>query len=338
MDDAIAVLNQALHWKVKGLQVALATVVKTWGSAPRRSGSMMCINSDLEFEGSVSGGCVETAVIDQAMNCIKTRRAELLEFGVSNEQAWEVGLACGGNIEIFVQPMTDQVAKELTEVIRFNKQDKASILLAQLEQQSRLVVIADSEINSSVALSETDKISARQALRLDRPVIIGQDSNCFVQPFNPEINVYIVGAVHISQKLVSIVRELDFNVHVVDPRAAFATEERFPDVNLVCQWPNEFFADQALNHRSAVITLTHDPKFDDPALKAALNSKAFYIGALGSRKTHAGRLGRLKSDGFEQQQLSRIDAPIGLDIKASNPAEIAVSIASGLVLALRQGE
>ncbi len=338
MDDAISVLDQAVSWKAGAKEVALATVIKTWGSAPRRSGSMMCINSQLDFQGSVSGGCVETAVIDQAINCIKTGKSELLEFGVSNEQAWEVGLACGGNIEIFVQKVTNAIEKELTEVIQLNAQDKASILLVELEQQSNLVAISVDDINSSVNLSDTDKTSAMQALRLDRPVTIEQNPRCFMQPFNPQVNVYIVGAVHISQKLVSILRELGFQVHVIDPRVAFATEERFPEVNLVHKWPQEFFDDQKLNHRSAVITLTHDPKFDDPALKAALNSQAFYIGALGSRKTHAGRIERLKADGFEESHTSRIDAPIGLDIKASNPAEIAVSIVAGLVLALRQGE
>ncbi len=337
MDDSISILKQTLEWKAQDQQVALATVVKTWGSAPRRSGSMMCINSNLEFQGSVSGGCVETAVIDQAMTVIKTGQAQLLEFGVSNEQAWEVGLACGGNIEIHVWPVTGAAVYTLTEVVELNQQNRALVLSIGLDQQAQLELLTDDLINSAVVVDQLN-ISARQALRSDRPVIVEQGTRSFLQPFNPEINVYIVGAVHISQQLIAMIQQLGFTVYVIDPRAAFATEQRFPNINLVQKWPNEFFAEQNLNHRSAVITLTHDPKFDDPALQSALNSNAFYIGALGSRKTHASRVERLRAEGFTESQLDRIDAPIGLDIKASNPAEIAVSIAAGLVLTLRQDE
>ena len=337
MDDSISIIKLALDWKSAGRNVALATVIKTWGSAPRRMGSIMCIDADMQFEGSVSGGCVETAVIDQAMETIKTGRAQLLEFGVSNNQAWEVGLACGGNIEVFVQPILDQELIELSNLIDLNLENTPALLLNKLDQESQFNVVATDQIDNHEVLSDSHNEVARSSIRQDRPHVIEVDAcRYFIQPFNPDLNVYIVGAVHITQQLVPIIELLDFNIHVIDPRSAFANEQRFPNVNLVTQWPNEFFVGSILNHRSAVITLTHDPKFDDPALNAALNSDAFYIGALGSRKTHAGRIERLQIEGFNEKQLSRIHAPIGVDIKASNPTEIALSIAAELVLELRK--
>jgi len=337
MDDAVTIIKQVLAWRSEGHSVALATVIKTWGSAPRRIGSMMCINTQMQFEGSVSGGCVETAVIDQAINTIKTGQGQLLEFGVSNEQAWEVGLACGGNIEVFVKPITDEDVEHFSRLVALNQHNDAALVLTQLDQQSELEVLSIDQIIDHAQLS--DKELAHNSLRQDRPLIIADDGGrFFIQPINPDLNVFIVGAVHISQQLVPIINQLGFNIFVVDPRGAFASAERFPGINLVKQWPNEYFSNAVLNHRSAVIALTHDPKFDDPALLAALNSNAFYIGALGSRKTHAGRIERLKREGVMDEQLSRIHAPIGLDIYATNPTEIALSIASELVFELRKSD
>ena len=339
MDDTIDILKQLLEWRCKGEDVALATVINTWGSAPRRTGSTMCINSKMEFQGSVSGGCVETAVIAQALDVIKSRQNKLLEFGVSDEQAFEVGLACGGTIEIFLQAISDEHAKRLAALIELSVKNESAALVVELKEKSLIEVVTGNQIDDYSLFNDAESEQLTKSLQHDRALTIDKNqSRYFIHPFNPQLSLYIIGAVHITQQLVEIISPLSFKVSVIDPRAAFATKQRFPDVELICQWPQQAFEELSLNHRSAIVTLTHDPKFDDQALIAALRSDAFYIGALGSRKTHASRVKRLVSEGFDENQLSRIHAPVGLDINASNPAEIAVSIVAQLVQQLRKNE
>ena len=339
MDDTIAILKQLLNWRSNGDDVALATVINTWGSAPRRTGSVMAINSRMEFQGSVSGGCVETAVIEQALAVLKSGESQLLEFGVTNEQAFEVGLACGGNIEIYVQAISENQALEVSRIIELSAQNESAILVVELQNNALFDVIEKDRIYDYQHLESAECELLSNALMQDRAHTIKKNHRrYFIHPFNPQLSMYVVGAVHITQQLVPIIAPLGFNVFVVDPRTAFATKERFPGVELITQWPQQVFAQLPINHRTAVIALTHDPKFDDHALMAALQSDAFYIGALGSRKTHATRLQRLADAGFDKAQLSRIHAPIGLDINACNPAEIAVSIAAQLVQQLRKNE
>ena len=339
MDDTIDILKQLLEWRSNGEDVALATVINTWGSAPRRTGSTMCINSKMEFQGSVSGGCVETAVIEQALNVIKSRQNKLLEFGVSHEQAFEVGLACGGTIEIFLQAITNQQAQQIAVLIELSAKNESAALIVELEEKSQIDLITRNQIQDYSLFSDAESELLIKSLQQDRALVLEKNqSRYFVHPFNPQLNLYIIGAVHISQQLVQVLSPLGIKMSVIDPRSAFATKERFPDVELICQWPQQVFEDLTLNHRSAMVTLTHDPKFDDQALIAALNSDAFYIGALGSRKTHASRISRLANEGFDENQLSRIHAPIGMDINASNPAEIAVSIAAEIVQQLRKND
>ena len=339
MDDTISILKQLLAWHSNGDGVVLATVINTWGSAPRRTGSTMCINSSMEFQGSVSGGCVETAVIEHASAVIKSGQNQLLEFGVSNEQAWEVGLACGGTIEVYLQVISDEQAEQLSALIELLGKSESAVLVVELGDTTHYDVIAGHQIDHYPALAQIEVEQLNKSLQKDRAVVIENNQNrYFIQPFNPQLTLYIVGAVHISQQLVPIISPLGFKVYVVDPRTAFATKDRFPEVDLIIQWPQQALAGSKLNHRSAIVVLTHDPKFDDQALIAALRSEVFYIGALGSRKTHASRLHRLADAGFDETQLARIHAPIGLDINASNPAEIAVSIAAELVQQLRKNE
>lgn len=339
MDDNVKILKQLLEWRSDGDGVALATVIKTWGSAPRRAGSSMCINSQMKFQGSVSGGCVETAVIQQALEVIESGHNRLLQFGVSDETAFEVGLACGGTIEIYVQGICDHKGEQITELIELSERNESAVLTFDLDDRGLFEVTQKDLIKDASGLESGDQERLYGALKQDRAHDFEKNGQrFFIQPCNPPLTLYIVGAVHITQELVPIIKPLGFKVSVVDPRAAFATEQRFPAVKLITRWPQQVFAQTNLNHRTAVITLTHDPKFDDPALIAALRSPAFYIGALGSRKTHARRLQRLMTEGFSEAQLSRIHAPIGLDIRASNPAEIAVSIAAELVQQLRKNE
>ena len=339
MDDTISILNQLLEWRLKGHQTAMATVIKTWGSAPRRTGSTMAINDQMAFQGSVSGGCVETAVIEQALAAIRTKDSQLLEFGVSHEQAWEVGLACGGRIEILVQYITDQKADQISTLIDLAARDESAVLLVGLDSDSVFEVVKHDQLSGYSFFDSTENAVLQKSLVQDKAYVIEKDqARYFSQPFNPEVRLYITGAVHITQQLARVIEPLGLKVIVVDPRAAFATPERFPNVELIRRWPVQAFAELNLNHRTAVIALTHDPKFDDPALKAGLDSDAFYIGALGSRKTHASRIQRLLDEGYDKQQLNRIHAPIGLDINASNPAEIAISIVAELVQQLRKND
>lgn len=180
--------------------------------------------------------------------------------------------------------------------------------------------------------------TALEAIRTDRCLSVTEDGvEYFLQPFNPPVRLFVVGAVHVAQALVPMAQLAGYDVAVIDPRGAFATAERFPGVNLVCRWPGEALASLEPDRRSAVVTLTHDPKIDDPALKAALATEAFYVGALGSRRTHARRLERLAADGLTKAQLAHIHAPVGLDIGGRSPGEIAVSIVAEMTQTLRRG-
>lgn len=340
--DAEVLLEQAATWQAQGHGVAIATVVKTWGSSPRPPGSQLVITNHPEggaFVGSVSGGCIEGAVVTAGLEAIATRTPRLLHFGVTHELAWEVGLACGGQVEVFVQPLGVEgglglaTFAELREAIK--KRRTVSLVTHLPGGQTRLV-------SDDAAVAESDPPALAQALRdatlRDRPVEIelNPGERLFVQPFCAPVRVFIVGAVHIAQPLSQLCAIAGFEVTVIDPRTAFATAQRFPGVTRLTTWPAEALAELGLDRRVAVITLTHDPKLDDPALEAALRSDAFYIGSLGSGKTHQSRLNRLRSRGFGDSDLARIHGPVGLKLGARSPAEIAVSILAQLIGELRR--
>jgi xanthine dehydrogenase accessory factor len=324
------VLQAASRWIGEGRKVALGTVVKTWGSAPRLAGSQIAVRDDGAFVGSVSGGCVEGAVIQEAQAAMADGKVRLLEFGVADEKAWSVGLACGGRIEIFVEPLGGA---------------KAGAALAALNQARRVgsAVVRAVDVSSGeqrLIDPRTDSsalgAAAAQALQTDhsgRAEIEGR--SWFLGVFNPPLDLAIVGAVHVAQPLAKMAAIAGYGVRVIDPRASFATPERFPDVTLSHDWPDEALARLPLGRRSALIVLAHDPKIDDPALVAALASPAFYIGALGSKRTHAARLARLKAHGFTDDALARIHGPVGLAIGAKSPEEIAVSILAQMTETLR---
>jgi len=278
------------EWDGEGRKMALATVVKTWGSSPRPVGSHLVIDADGHMEGSVSGGCVDGVVVTAARDCINTKKGELLQFEVATDQAWEVGLSCGGEVHILVEPL-------------INIPEKVSYLL-------------DNDANTIKKLhSETKMI----------------DGNFFTHEYKPALKMIVVGAVHISQGLVSMAKTLDIDVILVDPRTAYASEERFPDIDFITSWPDEALKKIGINASTAIVTLSHDPKLDDPALEIAVRSEAFYIAALGSLKTQKERKKRLKEKGFSEDEIARIHGPAGLDIGALEPAEIALSILSELV-------
>jgi xanthine dehydrogenase accessory factor len=331
------VLAQASTWRHAGHRVALATVVRTWGSSPRPAGSQLAVCDDGRFVGSVSGGCVEGAVVEAALEVIDSGVPRPLEFGVTNEMAWEVGLACGGQLEIYVQrvPPTGAGATVFDALLEARAADLPVVLATWLDGGAQRLL---AEVAGSLPQGlEPELVEAvRESLAQDRSATVRAGaSEVFLHVFHPPVRLIVVGAVHISQALVGMARLAGLEVVLVDPRRAFATPERFPEVRLLTAWPDRALADLEPNPRTALVTLTHDPKLDDPALAVALRTGAFYIGALGSSRTHAKRLARLREQGFDEAALARIHGPVGLDIGARTPAEIAVSILADVIAALR---
>ena len=260
------VLGQAEAWLADGHKVALGTVVKTWGSAPRQAGSQIAIRDDGAFVGSVSGGCVEGAVIESAQDAIRTGQiARKLEFGVSDEEAWAVGLACGGQIEIFVEPVIDRMKRR-----RFRRSEPRAQGRPRRSCARSISIRPKSDCSSRTPIIRR-WVWRPRAARADRsaPVEI-EGSNWFLSVHNPPLDLAIIGAVHIAQPLAPMAALADYRVRIIDPRTAFATQARFPGVSLSHDWADEALAKQPLGPRSALIALTHDPKLDDPALAAAL--------------------------------------------------------------------
>ena len=331
-DTAADPLAAATAWANKNQRVALATVTRTWGSAPRPAGSQMAVRADGAFTGSVSGGCVEGSVIGEAQAALADGKARNLKFGVSNEDAWAVGLACGGTIEINVAPLIAPARQEtIAELKQARDAGRAVVLATDLASGDSRIVYPGSDTQDALT------IAARAQARRDESAGVEVDGkNWFLTVFNPPLDLAIIGAVHIAQPLARMAALADYAVRIIDPRTAFATNERFPGVTLSHEWPDEALASSPLTERSAIVALTHDPKLDDPGLSAALKSPAFYIGALGSRTTHAKRLERLKAQGFSDAELSRIHGPIGLNIGARSPAEIAVAILGEMTAILRK--
>ena len=312
--------EQALAWVQAGHGAALATVVQTWGSAPRRAGAQMVVSGTGEMMGSVSGGCVEGAVVLEATEALASGAPRLLEYGVSDGDAFAVGLACGGTIKVLVEPIGAAMPVDLLEqLVATRAARKPAAYVVNMQTWERALV--------------ADGHTARFAS--DRSGV-EDDGETFVAIHNPPLRLAVVGAVHIAQALVPMARIAGFDPVVIDPRGAFGSEARFPGETLLDDWPDEALASFGLDTRSALVLLTHDPKLDDPALHVALNSDAFYIGALGSSRTHAKRVERLAEAGFTADQIARIHGPVGLDIGAASPAEIAVSILGQMVQSLRR--
>ena len=302
MAENDSVIAAARAWA--GEPLALATVVSTWGSAPRPRGSHMLVHGDGRFEGSVSGGCVESDILQTAAEVIAGAPFQLKHYGVADDAAWEVGLPCGGEIAVMVQPVSAAgFDPELFDRI------------AQARDEGRALTVT-----TDLATGHSDV----------RP---GATGEVFLNRYDPPRRLLIVGAVQIAQSLAALARTLGIDVTVIDPRARFLTAERFPGVVLDDRWPDEAIAALRPGPATAVVTLSHDIKIDDPALLAALASPAAYVGALGSRRSHAARLERLAAAGLDEATLARIDGPVGLNIGAIGPSEIALSIAAAMVRA-----
>jgi xanthine dehydrogenase accessory factor len=315
----------ALRWIGEGRKVALATVVKTWGSAPRPVGSQLVVDADMAFEGSVSGGCVEGAVIMEAVEAMQDGTCRILSFGVSDDTAFEVGLACGGQIEVMVEPVgvgQGPSVDELSALVEARAARRPVLWEVNTESWERSLLPRDPADEAREALFRTDKSAREGAL--------------FRGVHNPPLRLVLVGAVHIAQPLVQMARLAGYDIVLSDPRDSFASAERFPGETFLDGWPDEALSAYGLDTRTAVVTLSHDPKIDTPALQVALDSEAFYIGALGSTRTHAKRVAALTEAGLTEAQIARIDGPVGLDIGAASPAEIAISIMAEMTERLRR--
>ncbi len=309
----------ALEWFRAGRGAALATVVETWGSAPRHVGAQLVIGGDGRIEGSVSGGCVEGAVIVEAQEAMQEGEARLLEFGVSDEDAFAVGLACGGTIRVLIEPVGAVLPEPML----------AELVAARARREPLAY-----EVNVETGRRALRRNAYAERLRMDRSGF-EEDGQTFVAVHNPPLRLVVVGAVHIAQALVPMARIAGYDPIIIDPREAFAAQSRFPGETLVTDWPDEAVARIGLDARTAVVLLTHDPKLDDPALRSALRSDVFYIGALGSSRTHAKRVERMREAGVPAESIARIHGPVGLDIGAAGPAEIAVAILAQMTAVLR---
>ncbi len=304
--DHNRILAKATEWA--GAPMALATVIETWRSAPCPVGTHMLVHGDGAFVGSVSGGCVEGDVLQVAAEIIDGAPATVRRYGVADGAAWEVGLPCGGNIAVLVQPVTAAgFARPLFE----------RIIAANASGETLC-------IGTDLGSGMSNVVAERGAVQ-------------FLNVYAPPKRLIIVGAVEIAAALATIAQQLGFAATVVDPRARFLTEDRFPGVARDDRWPDEAVTALKLDSRTAVVTLSHDIKIDDPALVAALASPAAYVAALGSKSSHAARLARLRAAGVAEDQLARIEGPAGIAVNAISAPEIALSIAAGMVRVMNDG-
>lgn len=309
----------ALAWHQSGRRVAIATVVSTWGSAPRPVGSMMLVSDRGEIEGSVSGGCVEGAVVIAAQEALCDGRCQLLTFGVSGEDAFSAGLACGGEIRVLVEPVGA---------------DLGAGQGVPLEMLTNLITRRAVRQPVITALNTLDW---SRELRKPNGEETGMQGDLFLHHHTPPLRLIVVGAVHVAQALIPMAQITGYDAMLIDPRAAFATADRFPGVTIHEDYPDEVLPALGLDARTAIVTLAHDPKIDDPAIEAGLKSDVAYIGCLGSTRTQAERYDRLAARGYSPEERARIHGPVGLDIGAIGPAEIAVSIMAELVAVQRAG-
>ena len=304
------VIDEIRTWTAAGDRVALATVVETWGSSPRPLGSKMVVSSSGKMAGSVSNGCIEGAVFEEAQKVLKSGEGRLVPYGVADDVAFEVGLACGGHVEVMIQPL----APEHLRLVELIDAEKPAELRTNL-------------VTAEVRLTEAAGGS-------DQPF---REGDWFVEPHRRAAHLVIVGAIHIAMPLHRIAKLMGYRVTVIDARAKFATRERFPEADeLIVAWPDEALAGITLDRSSYIVILTHDPKFDLPALRSVVGRDVRYIGAIGSRKTNQNRFDALKEEGFTDEQLARVHGPIGLDLGGRGAEETALAIMAE-VTAVRHG-
>ncbi len=330
-------------WAPQFPEVAVATVVRTWGSTPRPPGARLAIAPDGRMVGSVSGGCLEAEVVEQGLRTLRGEGPRVLHYGIADELGWTVGLACGGEVDIFVERLRwdpgDPLVAELKEAAQSGGDAVLCTWIAGPEVGRRALLVGERLVGGG-GPSELAALTAAAAphLRSGRAgveAVLGAE--VLLEPLGTAPEMVIVGAVDTGSSLCRLAQELGYRVLVVDPRERFLTRERFPSADaLIQEWPQAALARLRLGPRDAAVCLTHDPKFDDPTLLALLRSGVGYIGAIGSRKTQEARRQRLIEMGAEPESLSRIHGPVGLDLGGVTPAEQALAILAEAV-AVRYG-
>jgi len=333
----------------QGATFGLATVVQTWKSAPREVGAAMAVSASGEVVGSVSGGCVEGAVYELAQQVIASGEPVLQRYGVSDDDAFAVGLTCGGILDVFVEPVSAQTFPDLPQVVESVRAHRPVAVATVVDGPGRLgakrVVWPDRASGSlgSARLDQAVADDVRGMLEAGRTGTMhyGADGErrrddlaVFVQSYAPPPRMLVFGAIDFAGAVARMGRFLGYHVTVCDARPVFATAARFPDADeIVVDWPHRFLARTEVDARTVICVLTHDPKFDVPLLEVALRTPAAYVGAMGSRATHEDRLARLRESGLTDAELARLASPIGLDIGARTPEETAVSIAAEVIAA-----
>ncbi len=320
------VWDVARAWLDEHGKVAIATVVSTWGSAPVPVGGQLVVAPGERFEGSVSGGCVEVDVLVEAADVMAAGKPRLIEYGVSEETAWRAGLACGGKLKVLIEPLTRADITLVDTIIDARRERQTLVVTSRVADGARHLYEPGEAMPAEVGAC---LVAGGVGL------IATPEGELFVQPLVPPLRIIVAGATHIGQVFAELARQVGYQVTVVDPRSMFASEERFGAAATIAEWPEASFAELGIDTRTAVVALTHAAHIDDEALTAALRSPCLYIGALGSRATHAKRLERLAAAGFSAEELQRIHAPIGLAIGAKGPAEIAVSILAEIIKVAR---
>lgn len=341
-DDTVELarsIEVARRWRSEGKAVAVATLVRVGGPAPRPLGSRFLVSSAGDMEGSVSGGCVENDVFMHAQRVLEDQRPALVDYGISDDVAFEVGLSCGGAIDVFIENWTDEIWR------RFDPKRPVVIatVVAGPAAGSRGIFDSNFEsIGSDLPESLLLEIEpfVRIALETERPAIVGVgESELFLEAAGPPPRLVIFGAVEIGQALCALASRVGFTVIVCDPRAAFTTPERFPDASeIITAWPEDAVEQLDFDGRTFVVVLSHDHRYEDPVVKAALARNVRYLGAMGSRRTHGKRLQRLAEAGVPPDTLARIHGPIGLDLGAEAAGETAVEILAEIVAARRARE
>jgi len=345
------------NWLVSGKGIALATVIKVEGSSPRPVGAKLIVSSKGDLLGSVSGGCVESSVVEEAQQCLQSGKPNLLHYGIDNSSPWSVGLACGGKIDVFIEPLfnlsfqsgfTHSMFEKLIELIQKNQPFVLATITTGTFQGRKGLFSADNWIVDDSTGTWSNSFSKRELIDLvekGKPRLVeiqldaSQSYKAFLEPVLPQARMVIIGAVHIAAALVTFAHELGFRTIVIDPRSAFLTRERFPQADeLIHAWPQDILPKMNLVSSDCISVLSHDEKIDGPALFASLKTSIGYIGLLGSLKTRDERFVALKGEGITGKELERIHAPIGLNLGAVEPEEIALSIIAEIVAERRKNK
>ena len=348
MHVVLAILHSHL---IQDRDAVLITVSQTWQSAPRPVGAMMVISDEGAVSGAVSGGCVESAIIEAAAQVRSSGLPAEATYGVSDDEALDAGLPCGGSIRVIIELVNRTTWPELIELASLIDDGQSVVLASHMtaSQVEHLIVstndvlggFADSELSARATADARDVLDSGRGF--NRTYVTGDarhpdTSKVVLRSLAKPRDFLIFGAIDYAQSLASLAKAVGYRVVVCDARPVFATRERFPDVDEVARaWPHLWLAEHDVDEHTVICVLTHDPKFDIPVLEIALRSNAAYVGAMGSRRTHRDRVERLRTAGLSSDQLAQLHSPIGLDLNASSPADTAVAILAEIVMSRNRG-